>query len=151
MPLDRSGQDEMRHDLVDIVGGVLWREDTILLGKRAASRRWYPNVWDVIGGHMEAHEQPLDALSRELQEEIGVTPAQSFLLESFDDPDLRQDGVNLFHLYIVTAWSGTPRNQQPHEHSEIRWFPIAQAVHLDLPHPIYPTLFQRIAQSVADH
>lgn len=108
MQQDSPSPDEMGRDLVDIVGGVLFCGSRILLGKRAATRQSHPNVWDVVGGHVEAHEQPINTLSRELQEEIGVTPTDYFLLERFYHPALKQHGVHRFYLYVVTSWTGTP-------------------------------------------
>ena len=35
-----------------LVAAILVREDKILLGKRAPSRDFYPNVWDMFGGHI---------------------------------------------------------------------------------------------------
>jgi hypothetical protein len=37
----------------------------------------------------------------------------------------------------VTAWSGTPCNRQPHEHSAIGWFTLPQVAKLDLAAPAY--------------
>ena len=33
-----------------------------LLGHRSPSRRWHPDVWDVVGGHVEPAEGELAAL-----------------------------------------------------------------------------------------
>jgi len=46
----------------------------VLLGRRAANREFYPDVWDVLGGHLEPGETSEQALVRELREEISVTP-----------------------------------------------------------------------------
>jgi hypothetical protein len=39
-------------------GGILCKENKILLGKRSAHRSFYPDVWDIIGGHRENNETP---------------------------------------------------------------------------------------------
>ena len=57
-----------------IVGGLIVQSDRILLGHRSERRAFYPNVWDVFGGHMEPGEQPEETLVREIQEELGITP-----------------------------------------------------------------------------
>ena len=54
-----------------------------------------------------------------------------------------------YHVYLVLAWSGTPVNQQPDEHTMIEWFTLAQAVELKLAHPAYPQLFARVLSSAA--
>jgi len=34
------------------------RDGCVLLCHRHPNRQWYPNVWDVPGGHIEADESP---------------------------------------------------------------------------------------------
>ena len=38
----------------------------VLLGKRDARRAFYPNVWDLLGGHLEPGETFEQALVREV-------------------------------------------------------------------------------------
>lgn len=127
---------------VHVCVGALLRagggECRILLGRRAPDRAFYPDVWDVPGGHCEPGEPPERTLVRELREELGVTPTAWRWLA-----DLRAPAV-LLHLYVVTAWDGAPRNRQPAEHSEIGWFTVADACRLPLAHPDYPALFRQL-------
>src|SRR5438067_11946248 len=99
------------------VGVLLQRGGRILLGKRSATRAFYPDVWDVPGGHVEPGETVEQALARELHEEIGVTPAVWTPLGSFEAP-AGSGGTLTLHLFVVTAWQGTPRNLLPEEHAE---------------------------------
>ena len=39
-----------------VVAGVLVAGNRVVLGHRSTARRWYPDVWDVIGGHVEPGE-----------------------------------------------------------------------------------------------
>lgn len=59
-----------------VVMGLPRRNDHVLLCHRHPQRRWYPNVWDLPGGHVEPHEDPRDALERELREELGIAIAR---------------------------------------------------------------------------
>jgi mutator protein MutT len=121
----------------------------LLLGKRAAERAFYPGVWDLIGGHVEAGETPEEALTREIQEEIGVTPRSWREVARVVVPPTALGGVTLeFWLYAVMAWTGTPRNLLPEEHDEIAWFSVEAAWRLDLADESYPELFRRVAASV---
>jgi len=47
----------------------------------------FPNMWDVLGGHVEDNETPDQCIVREMKEEIGMELKgfQSFLVEDFDD------------------------------------------------------------------
>jgi 8-oxo-dGTP diphosphatase len=56
-------------DIDHVVAGLLVVGNTVLLCHRSANRRWYPNVWDLPGGHVEHGESPAAALVRELKEE----------------------------------------------------------------------------------
>nr|XP_033781330.1 nucleoside diphosphate-linked moiety X motif 17 isoform X2 [Geotrypetes seraphini] len=59
---------------VDVgVAVILQSIDTkVLLTRRAANLHTFPNVWVPPGGHIEPHEQLLDAGRRELAEETGL-------------------------------------------------------------------------------
>jgi ADP-ribose pyrophosphatase YjhB (NUDIX family) len=35
-----------------VVAGLLVRDQQVLLCHRSAERKWYPNVWDLPGGHV---------------------------------------------------------------------------------------------------
>src|SRR5512134_3882963 len=115
----------------EVVAALIVQSQRILLGRRSAARRLYPDVWDLFGGHVEPGEEPDRTLARELQEELGITPAQWKFLETLTFPLPAQDEEPAdeltVHLYLVTAWTGTPVNRQPEEHSEIRWLSLAQA------------------------
>ena len=56
-----------------VATAVLVNSDRVLLCHRHPNRSWYPNVWDVPGGHIEDAETPAEAVVRELREELGVT------------------------------------------------------------------------------
>lgn len=58
----------------EVVAGLIIQSQKILLGQRSPNREFYPNVWDVFGGHMEPGEQQPQTLARELKEELGITP-----------------------------------------------------------------------------
>jgi 8-oxo-dGTP diphosphatase len=137
-----------------LVGALIVHSDRILLGKRSASRTFYPNVWDVFGGHIEPGEEPSQTLVREVQEELGITPTRWTELETIAgsvpayDNSPSDDIVAYF--YCVNAWLGTPFNRQPHEHSTIQWFSYAEAVQLDLADPAYPRLFAKCLQPSPD-
>ena len=130
---------------------VVQRRDVpyILLGKRTARRASYPNVWDVPGGHCEPRETPEEALVRELQEEIGITPTAWRPLGELRTPIPDRDEPLVLNMYTVTAWTGTPHNRLPEEHAEVAWFTIDDACRLPLAHHDYPILFRRLVPTFA--
>jgi mutator protein MutT len=116
----------------ECVGALIIEQASILLGKRSAQREFYPDVWDVFGGHVEADESPEQALERELREELGILLVCFRYLETL----ITSVPGNREHLecrlYVVTEWRGTPSNLQPQEHTRIGWFRFEDALKLDL-------------------
>lgn len=116
-----------------VVAAVLHRRGEVLLCHRSPTRRWYPNVWDFPGGHVESGENPFDALARELHEELGIVPQeirpQPIITKVDDELDLI--------VWVCTAWRGTIENLQPHEHDELRWFARTELDGLAMADPAY--------------
>lgn len=110
-----------------IAVAALVRDGQILLAHRHPRRRWYPDCWDLVGGHVEPGETPLEAVVRECREEIGVdvVDRQPFSM-TFTDPAL------VMHAFVVTCWTGEPVNVEPEEHDALGWFTAAEVEELDL-------------------
>ena len=139
---DTAMADELAQNLAhECVGAIVTRDDSILLGKRTAERDFYPHVWDVFGGHVEPHESRQQTLRRELQEELGIEPTAWQYLETLSGADAT--GRIECHLFVVNEWCGTPKNHQPEEHSEIRWFRLEDVQQVDLAHPEYLRIFRQ--------
>ncbi|HUP27461.1 MAG TPA: NUDIX hydrolase, partial [Chloroflexia bacterium] len=75
---------------------------------------------------------------------LGVTPLEWRYIGVFHEAGTDGWPGVVLHVYEVTHWSGAPRNIQPEEHEEIRWFSIEDACRLDLAHPAYPALFRSL-------
>ena len=123
-----------------VVCGILIQGDRVLLVKRAASRAFYPGVWDLPGGHSEDGEVSEQTLLRELAEELGVVPTQ---YRELPNHSLNFEGLRV-HCYYVMRWTGTPSNLQEHEHSETAWVRLTEVDKLELASPVIPTLLQAI-------
>ena len=62
----------MHVPVIDVVVGALVRERQVLLAFRSQSKGAYPAVWELPGGVVELGESELDALTRELHEELSL-------------------------------------------------------------------------------
>lgn len=88
---------------------------TLLVRKRGTQAFMQP------GGKIEAHEQPLHALARELEEELGliIDPAQATYLGQFSAPAANEPGcvvqAEIFQLTVETDVSPAA------EIEEVRW------------------------------
>lgn len=125
-----------------VAAAVLLRNEEALLCHRSAARRWFPDVWDFPGGHLEANETHQNALRRELLEEIGVDVG---VVLGAPVLHLRgEDGGLDLSVWVVTAWDGTVRNCQPEEHDMIGWFTRDQLGGLAFADDAYRTLLRRL-------
>ncbi|HID74104.1 MAG TPA: NUDIX domain-containing protein [Thermoplasmata archaeon] len=126
--------------------GILWRAGSILLGRRASHLSHGPDRWDIPGGRCIADETPEEALRRELRSRIGVIPTTYTHLASLIGPDAGAGDASRFDVFLVTDWVGFPKRMTD-EHSVLRWFPVEEALGLDLAHHEYPEIFRKISES----
>ena len=103
------------------VVGVVIKEGMVLLVQRASWLRVLPGAWGLFGGHVEGSESREEALCREAREELGIVPLTLRRLGQLDNPV--EPGV--VHVYAVLTWESEPENAAPEEHTEIRWFSVA--------------------------
>ena len=104
----------------------------LLLGHRHPDRRWYPDCWDLVGGHVEPGEPPEEAARRECREQIAVDVIDLQPIPvHLDDPALTA------HAFLATTWTGQPTNAAPDEHDTISWFTSGELPSLRLAHPSY--------------
>lgn len=113
---------------------VLRRDGRVLLCHRHADRAWYPDCWDLPGGHVEEGEDALAAVVRECAEEIGVR-----LRAPAPVPVEVLDPTVTMHAYVADDWDGEVTNLAPEEHDAIGWFTAAELAGLDLADPVYLT------------
>jgi 8-oxo-dGTP diphosphatase len=115
---------------IPIAVAALVRDGRVLLVHRHPSRRWYPDCWDLVGGHVEPGELPHLAVRRECLEELGVhihDPRPMPLAVGDPSLDVR--------AFLVTRWDGEPVNAAPDEHDDLRWFRPGDLADVTLAHP----------------
>ena len=92
--------------------GVILRNDCVLIARRPDNVH-KGGLWEFPGGKVETGETVIQALARELDEELGIViGASAPLLEINHDYPGKQV---LLDVYLVKAFSGTPcgREGQP--------------------------------------
>ncbi len=102
------------------VGAIVDVDSRVLLTRRASSSH-QGGLWEFPGGKVEPGEDVLQALARELEEELGITPtATEPLLEVRHDYGDRRV---LLDVHLVRAYSGQP---QPLEAQPMCWVAVAE-------------------------
>ena len=130
---------------IAVVAGALMRADGRWLMHRRPADKHHAGLWEFPGGKVEAHEMPIESLTRELAEELGIavdplacTPAG--FAETGPDDGPR---AIVILLYIVREWEGEPSAL---EGGEIGWFSPEEIVGLAKP-PLDVRLAERLFQN----
>ena len=55
-----------------IASAIIKYKDKYLIGKRAANKKFYPNIWELISGFIEEKEPAEETILREIKEETKV-------------------------------------------------------------------------------
>lgn len=80
--------------------------------------------WQFLTGMIEEGEKSLEALKREIKEEISIEKIERIVKAPVDDKFSIGDEDFLFYVYIVKIASNVKvniENQNPKEHSEFAW------------------------------
>ena len=128
---------------------VLYRDGEVLIAKRAAKNALYPGQWDFVGGHCQGEETPGEALVREVREETGVTPTQYRWIDVLPEPNPGRFGKRLYHIFLVTAWSGGEPAIADDEHDAMEWVSLRDTASRMLALDAYKAVLDRIERVTA--
>ncbi|WP_028023083.1 8-oxo-dGTP diphosphatase MutT [Enterovibrio calviensis] len=112
----------MEKKQIHIAAGIILSADCseIYITQRAAKAH-QGGFWEFAGGKVEAGETPEQAVTRELDEEVGIvaTTLEAFTSLAHDYPDKALQ----FDFYLVKAFNGEPFGK---EGQPGRWVKIAE-------------------------
>jgi 8-oxo-dGTP pyrophosphatase MutT (NUDIX family) len=132
--------------LTEIACAVFVKDGLVLLVKRAPHKVWYPNQWDLVGGHVERGESVETALVREAQEEVGLTPKRFHWIAELSEPQSSDNLNTRYHVYAVTEWDGGEPTLLGDEHTAMQWVTASEASTLEgIAHPEYSRVFSELA------
>jgi 8-oxo-dGTP diphosphatase len=112
--------------MTHVVAGVLVRDGKILICQRRADQP-HPLKWEFPGGKIEAGESPQAALTRELDEELGIESEAGRELARYEFT--YPGGKTILLIFLrVTSWKGEIENRI---FETIRWESTAALSEID--------------------
>lgn len=111
---------------------VLNDQKQILLQKRSANKKYYPNRWALLTGHVEEKETIEEGALRELQEEVGIQICKEELypLANGNFTIKRENHHNTHYFYIINNKPSSDFIIQKEELSEVKWYDIDEVIKL---------------------
>jgi len=113
-----------------VIFAVINPDGKILVEDRVNPESGYFGYTIIPGGAIEEGETPLQALEREMDEELGVKPTQFTKLPVFLDMTLSKRFVE-YNPYVILAVNGEVANKEP-DKSRHRWIDLEEADNLPL-------------------
>ena len=106
----------MTEHVVDVAAAVIERDDGSFLLAQRPPGKVYSGFWEFPGGKVEIGEPVVEALSRELHEELGIDLVHTYpwitRVYSYPHATVR------LHFHRVLKWRGEPH---PHEEQKLAW------------------------------
>ena len=114
---------------------VIWcwcavlKDKKLLLTKRVATKKNYPNCWTFPSGTLEDTDETLeDAAVRETKEEVNV---DFFITGKLGFYETNTQDTRLIWFIFLGEWKGDILAQES-EISELKWFTYEEAMRLDI-------------------
>lgn len=107
-----------------VVAGIMMREGKLLCGKR--SEGFFSSKWEFPGGKINPKETKVEALTREIKEEIDCDVKHNVFLMSVvaEKPDF----IVQLDSYLIDCGDEIPKRNV---HSEIKWISISDLGNYD--------------------
>ena len=98
------------------------RDNQVLLLERANSG-YMDGYWSVPAGHVDGGETIWEAMQREIEEETDILIAESLkpahVMHRMKQTETEE---RIDYFFKVTAWHGTPCNNEPEKCADLCWF-----------------------------
>ena len=93
-------------DIIQTTVGVFIRDGKVLMEKRRANKKVYPNFLMCPSGHVEGVEELDETFRREMKEELGIDVIKTKFLFAIEDTDPVSRLKFLHNFLLVGAFKG---------------------------------------------
>ncbi|MEW1833384.1 NUDIX domain-containing protein [Microbacterium sp. NPDC079995] len=124
------------------VTAIVFRDEKVLIGRRADNGSWQP-----VSGIVDPGEEPADAAVRECREEAGVVVRATRLAAVQQIPRIEYangDQVDYLDLVFRCDWVSGEPHPADGELTEVGWFGLGELVDVDQTH------VRKIALAIAE-
>lgn len=112
----------MSQSIVQVTAGLVQYNARILIGQRAANRR-FAGKWEFPGGKIDPGETPQQSLQRELSEELGL---ETRIGDLFSDTLYVHEAGKIRQYTFWVELTAPPVAVQFEEHQAIAWIKLEE-------------------------
>lgn len=115
----------------ECVSFILIKDNQVLVEKRRDNKEFDPAMVMIPGGHMEPGEDQLQALAREVEEELAVEAEHAGYVCSLihTAESASESEIQRLHYYLVSGWQG---EIQSLEAEAVYWLDLTDLGLLDI-------------------
>lgn len=129
---------------IKVVAGLIFDAGRVLACQRHASGA-FPLKWEFPGGKVKTGEAEIDALRRELQEELGIVVGE--VRAVFQNEHVYPDGLEVsLRFFEVLSYEGVAQNLV---FQSIRWVDLSKLGQLDFLAGDQPVIHHLVSDSSA--
>lgn len=100
------------------VAAIIQNENKVLCMKRSTHKEAHPGVWETLSGRVEIGEEPLECVTREIEEEAGLFVGEHIHLDPrpiTSYQTTRLDDAMIVIVYRAQYFDGDIKMSQEHE------------------------------------
>lgn len=118
---------------------ICWKNKILLFHRDNIPTIPHPDCWQLPGGGIEEGETPLEALKRELTEEVSFVPEDIRFISTYTNS---KGGTGHLYICFVNDREAKRFKHGPGEGQEIGFFTLNKALKLKLPPSIRERFFK---------